>query len=143
MPVMLRRRREEHIKLGAMGEPIKSKGTVRDYLLRRITDEATLEAIEERMFTDAQFCDEVALAEDGLINDYVRGKLSVADSESFAETLKTDPERRRQTSFTQEIRNRALAAGAARKVERPSFFASITTLLRRPQYAAALVILIA
>lgn len=121
-----------------MGEPITSERTVREYLLRRITDEATLEAIEERMFSDEQFCDQVALAEDGLINDYVLGKLSAADSESFEETLKTDQERRQKTLFTREIRKRALAVNASRKEESESFFAPISAFFRRPQYAAAL-----
>ena len=96
-----------------MGEPKITEGTVREYLLRRITDEATLEAVEELMFTDDQFCNQVALAADGLINDYVLGKLSAADSARFEETLTTDQEWRRQTSFTQEIRKRALAEDAA------------------------------
>lgn len=116
-----------------MGEPKISEVMVREYLLRRITDEATLEAIEELMFTDDQFCNQVALAEDGLINDYVLGKLNAADSASFEETLTTDQERRRQTSFTQEIRKRALAADAAlQRPERRPFFAPLNALLRHP-----------
>ncbi len=126
-----------------MEGPRITEETVREYLLRRITDEATLEAVEELMFTDDQFCNQVALAEDGLINDYVLGKLSAADSASFEETLTTDQERRRQTTFTQEIRKRALAADAAvNKPERRSFFASLNAFLRQPQYAGALAILI-
>lgn len=126
-----------------MDEPKISEETVREYLLRRITDEATLEAVEELMFTDDQFCNQVALAEDDLINDYVRGKLNAVDSASFEKTLTTDEERRRQTSFTKEIRKRALAADAAvKQPERRSFFAPLNALLRYPQYAGVLAILI-
>lgn len=126
-----------------MGELRISEEMVREYLLRRITDEATLEAIEELMFTNDQFCNQIALAEDGLINDYVLGKLSAEDSASFEQTLTTDQERRRQTSFTQEIRKRALAADAAvRKPERRSFFASLNAFIRQPQYAGMLALLI-
>lgn len=120
-----------------MNEPITSERTVREYLLRRIEDEATLEAIEELMFTDNEFCNQVALAEDGLINDYVRGKLNAADAESFEETLKTDPERCLNLQLTREIQKRAVARDAGPEPERPSLFGSINAFFRRPLYASA------
>ena len=121
-----------------MNEVVRNEKTLRDYLLGRVADEATLEAIEELMFTDDEFCTQVALAEDGLINDYVRGKLNAADAESFKETLKTDPERMLKLKLTEELRERARARDTAATQDRPSILASLNALLRQPRYVAAL-----
>jgi anti-sigma factor RsiW len=120
-----------------MDESIKSEKAVREYLLRRVSDEETLEAIEELMFTDDEFGNQVALAEDGLIDEYVRGQLNAADSESFEETLETDPDRLLKVQVTRGVREKALARDAARKHDRLSIFASISAFLRQPRYAAA------
>lgn len=94
------------------------------------------------MFTDDEFSNQIALAEDGLIDDYVRGKLNAADSKRFEETLKTDEDRQLRTQLTQEIRKRALAESPAFEEKRPSFFASITALFRRPAFAGAFAVLL-
>lgn len=126
-----------------MGEVIKSERTVRDYLLHRISDESTLEAIEELMFTDNEFCNQVALAEDGLINDYVQGKLNAADSQSFEETLKTDQKRRLNLQLTRELKKRAQAREVSLKPDRSTRFAWLSALLRPPRYAGAVAGLVA
>ena len=46
-----------------MGEALNNKKTIREYLLGRVADEATLEGFEERLFTDEEFCSQVELAE--------------------------------------------------------------------------------
>ncbi len=48
-----------------MAESLQNENTIREYLLGRVSDETTLEGIEELLFTDEEFCSEVALAEDG------------------------------------------------------------------------------
>ena len=125
-----------------MDDSVKSDRAIREYLLHRVTDEETLEAIEERMFTDDEFCNQVALAEDGLIHDYVRGRLNTADSESFNETLKTDPDRLLKTQLVEELRNRAQARDTVAKHDRLSIFASITAFLRQPRYAGAFAVML-
>src|SRR5258708_4306716 len=92
-----------------MAESLQSENTVREYLLGRVSAETTLEGIEELLFTDEEFCSEVALAEDGLINDYVLGRLDDADVESFRATLAKNPERRFRLELTQALRAKALA----------------------------------
>lgn len=125
-----------------MDKSLKSEKTVREYLLHRVSDEVTLEAIEELMFTDDEFCTQVALAEDGLINDYVRGQLNAEDSMSFQETLRTDPERLLKLQLTQELRNRALARDVTLTPERKPFFASLSAFFRQPTYVAALAVVL-
>src|SRR5215210_1311159 len=92
-----------------MGESLKSDATVREYLLGRISDETTLEGLEELLFTDEEFCSQVELAEDGIINDYVFGHLNKADASSFRATLVDNPERRFKLELTQALREKALA----------------------------------
>jgi tetratricopeptide (TPR) repeat protein len=92
-----------------MGESLKSEATVRAYLLGRVSDEATLEGIEELLFTDDEFCTHVALAEDTLINEYVLGRLAEADADSFRSTLERNPDRLFKLRLTQKLRETALA----------------------------------
>ena len=69
-----------------MGSFVKSEDTLREYLLGRVSDETTLEGIEELLFTDGEFCSQVELMEDGIINDFVMGRLNEKDAESFRAT---------------------------------------------------------
>jgi hypothetical protein len=47
--------------------------------------------------------------QDGIINDYVFGRLNAKDAESFRKTLLADPERRNRLELTQALREKALA----------------------------------
>src|ERR687890_580120 len=96
-----------------MGESFKSAESVRDYLLGRVPDEATLEAVEELLFTDEEFFARVELAEDELINDYVLGYLDEADAAGFKASLEGNPDRRLKLRLTQGLKERALAEQAA------------------------------
>jgi CHAT domain-containing protein len=126
----------------AMGESFKSEKTVHEYLLGRVSDEATLEGIEELLFTDEEFCSQVALAEDGIINDYVFGHLDEADAASFHATLTGNPERRFKLELTHALREKALAESAKIAADRPSFFASLKAFFRQPKYVGAFAVLL-
>jgi hypothetical protein len=95
-----------------MGESLQSEGTIREYLLGRVSDETTLEGLEELLFTDEEFCSQVALMEDGLINDYVLGQLDEKDAASFRATLASNHERQAKLELTQALREKALARKA-------------------------------
>jgi tetratricopeptide (TPR) repeat protein len=125
-----------------MAEPIKSETTVREYLLGRVSDETTLEEIEELLFTDDEFCSQVALVEDDIINDYVFGHLDEADAASFRATLTDNPERRFALELTQALREKALARPAPAGRDEPTFFATLTGFFRRPMYAGAFALLL-
>src|ERR1044071_6073675 len=129
-----------------MGESFESEETVRDYLLGRVSDEATLEGIEERLFTDEEFFARVELAEDEVINDYVLGYLDEREAAGFAATLEGNPGRRFKLRLAQGVREKALAERAAgatkakgseRAVAGPSFLTSLKAFFRRPLYAGA------
>jgi CHAT domain-containing protein len=123
-----------------MAESLQSENAVREYLLGRVSDETTLEGIEELLFTDEEFCSEVALAEDGLINDYVLRRLDDAEAESFRATLAKNPERRFRLELTQALRAKALARKTAK--DTTPFFASLKAFFRQPMYAGAFAVLL-
>ena len=76
-----------------MGESLPDDEKVREYLLGRVSDEAALEELEDLLFTSEDFCSQVELAEDHLINEYVFGNLNRDDAESFRATLAGNTER--------------------------------------------------
>ena len=125
-----------------MGESFKSEQTVREYLLGRVSDETTLEGLEELLFTDEEFCSQVALAEDEIVNDYVLGHLGEEDAASFRATLADNPDRRFKLELTQALREKALAQNAKAAEDRPSFFASLKAFIRQPKYVAAFAVLL-
>jgi tetratricopeptide (TPR) repeat protein len=136
-----------------MGKSFNNAETVREYLLGRVSDEATLEDLEERLFTDEEFCSQVALAEDELVNDYVLGYLVGSDAEAFKATLIDNPERRFKLELTRALREKAVAERAKDKTEASeakeatkaapsSFLSSLAAFFRRPAYAGTLAVLI-
>lgn len=125
-----------------MDDSLHNEKTVREYLLGRVSDEATLEGIEELLFTDEDFCSQVALTEDGIINDYVLGRLDDTDAESFRATLATNPERRFKLELTQALRDKAMARDSEKAADNPSFFAALNAFFRQPMYAGAFAVLL-
>ncbi|HEV7798777.1 MAG TPA: hypothetical protein VGO73_11505, partial [Pyrinomonadaceae bacterium] len=125
-----------------MGNSLPSDETVREYLLGRVSDETTLEGLEDLLFADEEFCSHVALVEDELINDYVFEHLNDADAESFRATLARDPERSFKLELTQALRAKALALNQTEPDEKPSFFSSLKAFFRQPQYVGAFAILL-
>ncbi len=148
-----------------MGTSFRSEDTVREYLLGRVSDEATLEGLEELLFTDEEFCSRVALAEDELLNDYVFGYLNEEDAAAFDAALASNPERRFRLGLTRALREKALAASAqepkASKESKPmtamsetmtktaaateagpSLADSLKAFFRRPAYAGAFAVLL-
>lgn len=112
-----------------------NKEKIREYLLGLVTDEPTLAALEELLFADEEFCNEVQITEDELINDYVFGRLDRDEAASFEQTLANNPERRRGVHLAAALKEKAKTAPvpAAQKV---GFFESIAAFFKRPQFAA-------
>jgi tetratricopeptide (TPR) repeat protein len=125
-----------------MVNPLKTAETVHEYLLGRVSDETTLEGIEELLFTDEEFCSQVALADDEIINDYVRGRLNRVDADSFRATLPADAERRFKLEMAQALKERALARDLKTAEAKPSFFGPIILFFRQPMYAGAFAVLL-
>lgn len=120
-----------------MSESIKSDQTVREYLLGRIADETTLEQIEELLFSDEDYCAQMELSEDDLINDYVLGRLSAEDRSSFEGTLPNNPDRRFKLELTKGLKARARVAALQAAPKSTSFLGSLAHFFRQPAYAGA------
>ncbi len=122
-----------------MNESLNNLKTIREYLLGRISDEKTLEGIEELLFADDDFCTKAEIVEDELINDYVFDNLQTTDKSSFEKTLENNSERRLKLQVTQQLKSNF----AVKPVEeKTTFFDSIKAFFRSPVYASSFAVLL-
>jgi len=77
----------------------EQQSKLKDYLLGRLP-EAELEAIDERLVTDGDFYEEILIAEDELIDQYLNKELNESDRKSFEEFFLISPERRAKLQFS-------------------------------------------
>ncbi len=123
----------------------EDKGSIRAYLLGELA-KAAQQAFEQRMMTDDDFYNQVLLAEDELVEEYVLGRLTGKEKESFEIGFLSTPEGREQLSLTSDLIRYASERPAGKQQpvvsrfqaaqRRRSFFNSYAGLL-----AAAVVIL--
>jgi tetratricopeptide (TPR) repeat protein len=91
----------------------KDQNTIRRYLLGEVTEEDELRLIEERLLTDDEYFEEIAVTEDELIDQYVSGSLGPGEQEKIESHFLATVERRRKLRFAQALRKYVSAAGAA------------------------------
>lgn len=84
---------------------------LRRYLLGALSEEAG-RGVEERLMTEGDFLEEVAVAEGELIDDYVAGRLSEGERARFEGHFLSTEARRRQLKFTQTLSRYANAPAA-------------------------------
>ena len=120
-------------------ESLNNLETIREYLLGRISDEKTLEGIEELLFTDDDFCTKAEIVEDELINDYVFDNLQTNDKSGFEKTLENNSERRLKLQVTQQLKNKFAVKPVEEKIP---VFDSIKAFFRSPVYAGSFAILL-
>jgi hypothetical protein len=109
----------------------EENGTLKQYLLGQITPEQRA-PLEERLLSDADFHDELSIAEDELIDLYLAGELAAADRQGFETHFLLAPERHRKLRFA-----RALRRYVAAETEAPGAAAVATPAGLRRQEAAA------
>ncbi|HRH40346.1 MAG TPA: CHAT domain-containing protein [Pyrinomonadaceae bacterium] len=122
-----------------MSNSLNNLGTIRDYLLGRISDETLLEGIEELLFTDDDFAARTEIVEDELINDFVFGNLDANDLKDFEKTLKNNSARRTKVQVTQLLKVRVKSQTVK---ENTSIFDSITAFFKQPFYVGTFAILL-
>ncbi|MEW6128786.1 MAG: hypothetical protein AB1757_17245 [Acidobacteriota bacterium] len=109
------------------------------YLLGQLS-EAEQTAIEESYFTDADYFEQLKIAEAELLDDYVNERLSSADRQAFEKTYLSSPSRRRRATFAAVwktyVANQPLIAGGKapegaffRKIKRPWIWVPATAAL--------------
>src|SRR5215470_8373346 len=72
------------------------------YLLRDLPEQERME-IEDRYITDGDIYEQLLVAEDELIDDYVRGELSARDRELFERNFLTSPGRRERVKSARTL----------------------------------------
>jgi hypothetical protein len=91
---------------------IKELEAVRQYLLGQLPTEESSQ-IEERLLTDAAFYEELLIAEDELVDDYLAGELSDSDRKSCETLFLLTPERQQKIRFALAFKEYVGVAGAA------------------------------
>lgn len=78
-------------------------GTIRQYLLGQLSPEE-LTQLEERLLADGAFYEELLIEEDELIDQFLRGELSVPEGEYFQSHFLRAQERQRKLSFASALK---------------------------------------
>lgn len=77
---------------------------IRRYLLGYIQEEDKLTEIEERMFSDEAYLEQIELAEDELIEEYLDNRLSATDGARFQRHFLESQSRRSRVELSRELR---------------------------------------
>lgn len=83
------------------------RGTIRQYLLGQLAAEEQ-QALERRLLTEDDLFQELEVAEDELVDDFVAHKLAQAEREQFQQHFLTTPERVQQLTFAAALRRYTL-----------------------------------
>lgn len=94
-----------------MGPIAEEEVILKQYLLGLLTTEQQT-PLEERLLTDVAFCENISVAEDELIDQYLSSDLTDAERESFERHFLLAPERQRKLRFARTLR-RYVGAEAA------------------------------
>ncbi|HEV2915077.1 MAG TPA: CHAT domain-containing protein [Pyrinomonadaceae bacterium] len=90
---------------------------IKDYLLGEVSEEDRQREFEQRLLTEDSFFEELLMAEDELIDDYLSGALSEEEQGRFENHFLSTTERQRKLRFARALRrhvsNRAAAAEEA------------------------------
>src|SRR2546421_611394 len=78
--------------------------TIKSYLLGEVTDEEQLRQIEERVFADEEYYEELLRVEAELVDQYADGKLTADEREKVATLFSSTRERRRDLSFALTVK---------------------------------------
>lgn len=83
--------------------PPDDQNAIRQYLLGSL-DDVRLKQVEERLITDADFFEELEIAEDELIDEFLSHDLSEPDRDRFERHFLAAPERQRNLQFARAMR---------------------------------------
>lgn len=107
-----------------------TEAEIRKYLLGNLGDKR--EEMEMRLLSDDEFFQRASLSESELIDDYVAGKLSVAEKNDFERFFLVTEERRKNLKFTEALRkqiNKENADSVVRQdAEKKSWLAALSEI---------------
>jgi hypothetical protein len=85
-----------------MTEYVESDISMKRYLLGELA-EPEQQALEERLMTSDEYFDQLLIAEDDLVDEYLRGTLSAREKERFNGHFLCTPERRHKLNFSRSL----------------------------------------
>src|SRR5687767_11804572 len=86
---------------------------IREYLLGALSNKAEMRRIEEKILLDDDFVEEISIAEDQLIDEYLDGTLSASEQKSFDQYFLNAPERKQKLRLISDLRK--YAAGSEKQ----------------------------
>lgn len=126
-----------------MSQQIKEGEHIRQYLLGELSEEER-EQVERRLLSDEEFYQQVLIAEDELVYDFVCDELPAQEKMSFRQHVLPIPERRQDVKFARALR-KYVSENAPRVVEAPtvrsertSWLEALAAFFRRPVVGLAL-----
>ena len=121
----------------------ENRDSIRRYLLGDVSEEER-ERMERRLITEDDLYQQMLIAEDDLIDEYVSGALPAQDGANFGRHFLQAPELRQDVRFAVALRARALksaplatTAGES-KTSRPSLLEWFGKFFMRPAFGVAL-----
>lgn len=91
-----------------MNELSLEQKTVRKYLLGTLGDAGELRRIEENILLNDDFAEQISIAEDELIEEFLDGELSQQEAEGFRQFFLDVPERRQKLALIENLRKYAV-----------------------------------
>src|SRR4026209_46955 len=82
---------------------VNNETLIARYLLGELPEEQQVE-IEDRAFSDKDYLASITAVENDLIDEYVRGELSIADRQRFETRFLASAERRKRVEFATALR---------------------------------------
>ena len=119
-------------------ENLQIESEFRRFLLGEMKDEERSK-FEERFISDEELFEDLRVAEDELIETYVRDKLNLADKSKFESSFLTTEKRRERVIFTREMLKTFAAETALKKQESvgesASHWSILVSFFKQPQFA--------
>jgi hypothetical protein len=119
-------------------EELKTEAELHRFLLGEMSENER-SAFEEKFVADEDLFAQILVAEDELIESYVRGTLSVTEKEKFERSFLTSETRRERVRFTRamlaKLNQHSIAEKTEIAVEDSSVWYSITNFFKTPKFA--------
>jgi CHAT domain-containing protein len=100
-----------------MNEISKEQAVVREYLLGNLSDEEKMREIEENLLLDDDFDEQLSIAEDELMDEYLSGTLTEPERKSFLEFFLISSERKEKLRLIGNLRKYAASPASIEKVK--------------------------
>ena len=115
-----------------MTERVESDISMKRYLLGELAEPEQQE-LEQRLITSNEFFEELLVAEDELVDEYLHGKLSPREQEKFNSHFLCTPERREKLRFSRSLQRYVSANAEGRKRPGPGHIVFLSAGFLRNQ----------